>query len=164
MSVVLETTRGPVVLCPEQAGDAAFLYGLFRSHMVPDLAGLGLDEAALERLVRMQFVAQTNGYRAQFPGARFDIVHFADVPVGRLIVDASTEAACVVDFALLPDRQGGGLGTAILARVLDGFTVVRCKVLWNNTVSLRMCQRLGFVQVGGELPFLQLEWRRVDPA
>jgi RimJ/RimL family protein N-acetyltransferase len=40
-------------------------------------------------------------------------------------------------------------------------TVVRCKVLWNNTASLRMCQRLGFVQVGDALPFLQLEWRRL---
>jgi hypothetical protein len=28
------------------------------------------------------------------------------------------------------------------------------KVLYNNVASLRMCRRVGFVHIGGELPFL----------
>jgi RimJ/RimL family protein N-acetyltransferase len=163
MHVALETTSGPILLRPEQRQDADFLYALFRSHTLTDFAALPVDDAARENLVRMQFIAQTNGYRDAFPDARFDIVCRDSEPIGRLIVDRSPEATCIVDFALLPAFQGGGLGTAILAGVLAWIsetpTVVRCKVMWNNTPSLRMCQRLGFVPVDRDVPFVQLEWR-----
>lgn len=159
MGLILETAKGPVILRPEQPSDADFLYTLFRGRMLPDLAALPLDDGARETLIRMQFDAQTKGYRARFPDARFDVVHSHGVPIGRLIVDQTQDAGCIVDFALLPAARRGGLGTAILGAVLAGMaTTVRCKVIWNNTPSLRMCQRLGFVQTGGDLPFLQLEW------
>jgi RimJ/RimL family protein N-acetyltransferase len=108
----------------------------------------------------MQFNSQTVTYRAQYPAARFDIVERDGAPIGRLIVDDGAEAACIVDFALLPEHCGGGLGTAILAGVLAGRTrPVWCQALCTNEPSLRICRRVGFVHIGGELPFLQLEWR-----
>jgi RimJ/RimL family protein N-acetyltransferase len=158
--MTLETTRGRIVLRPEQSADADFLYVLFRSHMLDELALMPVDAATKEHLVRMQFNSQTATYRAQFPQARFDIVEQDDRPIGRLIVDAGGDAGCIVDFALVPDCRGGGLGTAILAAVLrQQRQPVLSKVLYNNEPSLRMCRRVGFVQIGGELPFLQLEWR-----
>jgi GNAT superfamily N-acetyltransferase len=155
-ALVLETARGQVVLRPEQSTDADFLYALFRSHMLAELAMMPVDAATKEQLVRMQFDSQTATYRAQFPQARFDIVEQDGRPIGRLIVDTGGDAGCIVDFALLPERRGGGLGTAILAAVLQER---RQPVLYNNEASLRMCRRVGFVHIGGELPFLQLEWR-----
>jgi RimJ/RimL family protein N-acetyltransferase len=157
---VLETARGRIVLRPEHTADADFLYALFRSHMLAELALMPVDDAAKEQLVRMQFNSQTTSYRAQFPQARFDIVEQDGRPIGRLIVDSGGDAGCIVDFALLPERRGGGMGTAILAAVLrEQCRPVLCKVLYNNEASLRMCRRVGFVQIDGELPFLQLEWR-----
>jgi RimJ/RimL family protein N-acetyltransferase len=157
---VLQTVRGQIVLRPEQSADADFLYALFRSHMLDELALMPVDAATKEHLVRMQFNSQTATYRAQFPQARFDIVEQDGSPIGRLIVDSDAAAGCIVDFALLPERRGAGLGTAILAAVLrDQRRPVLSKVLYNNEASLRMCRRVGFVQIGGELPFLQLEWR-----
>jgi RimJ/RimL family protein N-acetyltransferase len=159
-ALVLETARGRIVLRPEQSGDADFLYALFRSHTFLELAMLPVDAAAMEQLVRMQFDSQTATYRAQFPQARFDIVEQDGEAIGRLIVDRGGEVGCIVDFALLPERRSGGLGTAILAAVLaQQRRPVLCKVLYNNAASLRMCRRVGFVQIGSELPFLQLEWR-----
>ena len=159
-ALVLETARGQVVLRPEQSADADFLYALFRSHMLAELELMPVDAATKEQLVRMQFDSQTATYRAQFPRARFDIVEQDDRPIGRLIVDSGADAGCIVDFALLPERRGGGLGTAILAAVLrEQRQPVLSKVLYNNEASLRMCRRVGFVHIGGELPFLQLEWR-----
>ena len=156
----LETTRGQVVLRPEEASDTDFLYVLFRSHMLAELALMPVDAATKEQLVRMQFDSQTVSYHAQFPEARFDIVEQYGRPIGRLIVDSGGDAGCIVDFALLPECRGGGLGTAIIAAVLrQQSRPVLCKVLYNNEASLRMCRRVGFVQIGGELPFLQLEWR-----
>lgn len=159
-ALVLETARGQIVLRPEQATDAAFLLALFRSHMLTELALMPVDMATKDQLVRMQFDSQTVTYRTQFPQARFDIAEQLGRPIGRLIVDRGADADCIVDFALLPECRGGGLGTAIIAAVLrEQSRPVLCKVLYNNEASLRMCRRVGFVQIGGELPFLQLEWR-----
>jgi RimJ/RimL family protein N-acetyltransferase len=162
-ALVLETARGPVVLRPEQPADRDFLYALFRSHAGVELAALAVDPATRDALVAMQFNSQTATYRAEYPAARFDIVERAGAPIGRLVVDDARDAACIVDFALLPEHCGGGLGTAILAGVLASLAgrmrPVVCQVLCTNTPSLRMCRRVGFVHIGGELPFLQLEWR-----
>jgi hypothetical protein len=114
----LRTTSGTITLRREQPGDAAFLYSLFRSHALPGLAGVPCDESGREALVRMQFEAQTIGYRRQFPDAGFAILEHAGIgaPVGRIIIQETSDGACIVDFALLPAVQGGGLGTAISAR------------------------------------------------
>jgi RimJ/RimL family protein N-acetyltransferase len=159
----LHTASGPVTLRPEQAEDAGFLLALFRSHVPRELAALPVDAAVRESLVRMQFNAQAASYRAQFPAARFDIVERDGIPIGRIVIDAGTETGCIVDFALMPGVRGRGLGVAILDAVLRHLAPlgrpVRCKVLTHNTPSLRMCQRVGFRRIGGEPPFLQLEWR-----
>lgn len=164
---LLQAAQAQIALRPERADDAAFLFALFRSHSLVELTALPVDVATREALVRMQFTSQTKTYREQFPDARFDIVERDGIPVGRLIVDDDGAAACIVDFALLPDSRNRGLGTAIMRAVLAGLAdpprIVRCKVLCNNEPSLRMCQRAGFVHIGGDLPFMQLEWRPVAP-
>jgi L-amino acid N-acyltransferase YncA len=35
----------------------------------------------------------------------------------------------------------------------------RVNVLAQNAASLKLCERIGFVKVGDEPPFVQLEWR-----
>jgi len=121
-----------------------------------------VDDAVKEALVRMQFQSQTATYRAQYPDARFDIIERGGTPIGRIVVDPGGEAACIVDFALSPESRGHGLGTAILAGVLDCFARpkrrVLSKVLATNAASLRMCRRVGFAETGSIPPFLQLEW------
>jgi RimJ/RimL family protein N-acetyltransferase len=159
---VLDIAHGPVALRPEQAADADFLYALFRSHNLPVLSAMPVDAATRETLMRMQFDSQTRTYRANYPDARFDIVERDGVAVGRLIVHADSQGGCIVDIGLLPDRQGAGLGSALLSAVLADLAgrcpVVRCQVLWNNERSLRMCRRAGFIDAGEAPPFIQLEW------
>lgn len=159
----LETTSGPVRLRAERPGDETFLFTLFRSHMLAEIAMMPVDQATREALVRMQFQSQTSTYRAQFPDARFDIMEVGNEPIGRIVVDPGGEAGCIVDFALLPDSRGQGRGTAIMAAVLAWFAPLgrpmRCKVLMYNEPSARMCRRVGFEQIGADPPFLQLEWR-----
>jgi hypothetical protein len=48
---MLETPRGPIALRPEQPEDADFLYALFRSHTLPGLAALTVDDRDLSRAV-----------------------------------------------------------------------------------------------------------------
>jgi RimJ/RimL family protein N-acetyltransferase len=163
-ALVLATTRGSFTLRPERPDDADFLYALFRSHMLAGVAAMPVDDAMKEQLLRMQFRSQAMTYRAQYPAARFDILERDGIPFGRLIVHEDAEVATFVDFALLPDNRGAGLGTAVIRRVLDWVAErcasVRLSIVWNNEASLRMTRRLGFVQVGETPPHVEMEWRR----
>ena len=160
----LQTEKGPVTLRSERPDDEALLFRLFSSWALEDLERLPLDDATRQNLLRFQFAGQMTTYRANFPAASFDIIEQAGAPIGRLIVapgDAQ-EPACLVDFVLLPERRNGRLGRAIIAAVLAEQASfgrkVRVKVLHHNTPSRRMCAALGFVEIGQELPFIQLEW------
>lgn len=164
MTIELDTAKGRFVLRPERPGDAAFLYTLFRSHTLAGAAAMPVDEAMRELLLRMQFRAQTQTYAAAYPDARFDILERDGVPFGRLIVHEHAAIATFVDFALLPEQRGAGLGTAVILRVLDWVsercTAVRLNILSSNQASLRMTRRLGFVQTGETPPYVHMEWRR----
>jgi RimJ/RimL family protein N-acetyltransferase len=162
--LALETPRGRFTLRPEQPDDADFLYALFRSHSLAGVAAMPVDDAMKESLLRMQFRSQTMTYRTQYPDARFDVLESDGEPFGRLIVHEAGGIATFVDFALLPNKQGAGLGTAVILRVLDWVAercaAVRLSILWNNEASLRLTRRVGFVQVGEVPPYIEMEWRR----
>ena len=148
-------------LRPERPEDAAFLAALFRS-AAPALDGLPASVAAA--LLAMQVRSQAASYRAAYPAACFAVIERGGEPIGRLVV-APGPVACVVDYALLPEVRGAGLGTAVLAAVLariDGD--VQCRVLAGNRASLAMFRRLGFAVTGEEPPFWRLEWRAVTSA
>lgn len=162
--LVLETTRGSFTLRAERPDDAGFLYALFRSHMLSGIAAMPADDAMKESLLRMQFQSQMTSYRGQYPDARFDILERDGIPFGRLIVHEADGIATFVDFALLPEDRGSGLGTAVILRVLDWVaercSLVRLSILWNNDPSLRLTRRVGFVQMGETPPYIEMEWRQ----
>ncbi len=151
-----------IILRPERPKDNGFLAALFRSIALPELTEMPVTEAVKDALVQMQFASQTATYRAQFPMACFDIIEQRDKPIGRLVIDPGGEAGCIVDMALLPECRGLGLGSTILAHVLERFAKLQrpvlCKVLAHNEASLRMCRRAGFRQIDYIPPFLQLQW------
>jgi RimJ/RimL family protein N-acetyltransferase len=161
--LLLQTAKGPFVLRQEQPRDADFLYTLFRSHTLPNFVAMPASDAMKETLLRLQFQSQTFSYRTQYPNARFDILEREDTRFGRLIVQEQAGIATFVDFALLPETRGGGIGTAVIARVLDWVAercpIVRLSVLCTNEASLRLTRRFGFVQIGEMPPYVHLEWR-----
>lgn len=150
-----------VAIRPETPADEAFLFALFASHTAPALTHL--PSAMTENLIRMQFASQTASYRATYSQARFEILERNGAPVGRQVIDEGGGIGCIVDFALLPEAQGGGLGTAAMTAAIARFRTlgrpVRCKVMTHNAASLRMCEKAGFVRIGEDPPFVDLEWR-----
>ena len=160
----LETARGPVTFRPERPDDEALLFGLFCSWALEDLERLPLDDAMKQNMLRIQFAGQTASYRSAYPAASFDIIERDGAPIGRFIVDPgdATRASCFVDFVLLPELRNSGLGRAITAAVMAEQASlgrkVQLKILHHNTPSRRMCAALGFVEIGEEPPFVQLEW------
>jgi RimJ/RimL family protein N-acetyltransferase len=161
--VVLRTSRGELLMRPERDADGAFLFTLFRSHALSLFAEMPVVEATKDALARMQFNSATATYRAQFAAARFDIIERSGVPIGRLITDLGGATACMVDYALVPDCRGSGLGTAIIAAVLEQLAPqdrpMRVTVMPTNLASLGLCARLGFRRVKDDGPLLVLDWR-----
>lgn len=160
----LQTAKGPVTFRPERPDDEALLFRLFCSWALEDLERLPLDDAMKQNMLRFQFAGQTATYRGAYPAASFDIIERGGVPIGRLIVDPgdARRPSCLVDFVLLPEQRNGGVGRAIIAAVLAEQASlgrkVRVNILQHNMPSRRMCAALGFVEVGQDPPFVQLEW------
>jgi len=143
--------------------DRTFLYALFVETKAADMAAMPVDAAAKDVLLRMQYRSMTATYRHEYPKARWEVVELAGEPVGRLITDVDDRRVLYVDIAFSPRAQGRGLATRLMRRALEeprrlGLPA-RVNVLAQNSASLKLCERIGFVKVGDEPPFVRLEWR-----
>jgi ribosomal protein S18 acetylase RimI-like enzyme len=143
-----ETKRGTVTMRRERPDDAAFLLALFAGHAARSLRPSGLPEDAITKLVAFQHRSATVTHRSMFPDAIYSIIESGGVPIGRLIEQDEGDAVYFVDFALLPERQAKGLGTAFIEMVADEWgrrgRAARVEVLVNNEPSLKLCRKLGF--------------------
>lgn len=147
----------------QTAGDAAFLYQLFRANTMRILELSGLPLAFLEDLVDMQHRSRMQTYQSMFPDAAWSIVEQAGAPVGEIIENEEHDCIYVVDIALLPECQARGIGTALMRAVMaegtDCGRAVRAKVMVNNEPSLKMFRKLGFA--AGEpdaMAYVDLRW------
>lgn len=147
----------------DDGSDEPFLFNLFASQKLPDMALMPLDAAGKEQLLRMQYRSMSASYHRQFPQARFEIVQLNGLRAGRLITDVTAERVYYVDIAILPQCQGGGVATALMTAVLDEPRRLgvpgRVKVMASNCASLRLCEKIGFTVAGQEPPYADLEWR-----
>lgn len=151
-----DTRYGSVSLRPETVQDEAFLYALFHSHTAGSLSQAGLDATAKETLVRIQFRAQNAAHRSTHPYAVYSIIESDGVPIGRLIEADEGDCVYFVDFALLPERQARGLGTAFIEQVANEWAAkgraARVEIQCDNAPSLKLCQKLGFDRVADTTP------------
>jgi RimJ/RimL family protein N-acetyltransferase len=161
--MTFRTSQGMLSLRPEKrdASEEAFLYLLFASNKWPEMALMPIDAGQKEFLLQLQFRSMMATYRQQFPKARYEIIELDRWPIGRLVTDVQERRVYYVDFALLPQAQGGGIGTQIMAAALDEprrlRMPARANVVAHNVASLRMFDRLGFVKVADNAPYVTLE-------
>ncbi|HTJ74934.1 MAG TPA: GNAT family N-acetyltransferase [Acidimicrobiales bacterium] len=149
-----------VELRPARADDVPFLQRLYGSTRA-ELDQLEWDETRRDAFVRMQFEAQSRHYREHYAGASSDVVLVDGAPAGRMLVAGGPEEIRLVDLALLPEHRNGGIGTALLRRLLaEGAarTVpVRLHVERSNPAR-RLYERLGFVPVADDGVHLLMAW------
>jgi ribosomal protein S18 acetylase RimI-like enzyme len=146
---------------PASEQDGPFLWELFQAVRMADFAHLPMPPAQLEMLLRMQFQAQTVGYRAQYPNANHEIVLCEGRPAGRILVDRAGTEFQLVDISLGPAHQGQGIGTALVTGLIEearsAGVPLCCSVATNNPGSLRFHQRLGFRVVAQDAVYYRLE-------
>jgi len=155
---IVQTTSGFCRLRPQQAGDEIFLRALFDAArpLAAQLAHLPAEMR--EMVLHSQFQAQAQALRGQYRQAQALLILHGDAPAGRLVFDASGPAVHIADIALLPARQGQGIGTALLLALAEAAAPrgLSLEVADDNHPAQRLYARLGFILAGQTPGYLQL--------
>ncbi len=150
-----------VTFRPIQPEDRAFLFEVYASTRVEELAVTGWSAGEIETFLRMQFEAQHHHYQTYYPRASFQVILEDDRPVGRLYIAYWKEEIRLVDLALLPAHRNKGIGTGILqgvqAEAESTGKPVRIHVEKLNP-ALRLYERLGFIRIADKGVYWFLEW------
>ena len=135
---------------------------MYASTREAELAITGWTDEVKGAFLRSQFEAQDRYYRAEFPGARFDVVLVQGEPAGRLTVARQPDRMHIIDIALLPAFQNQGIGSAILRELLAEAGANGCCVsihVEQVNPAQRLYRRLGFEPVEARGLYLFMEWR-----
>ncbi len=142
--------------------DEPFLNRLYHSTRWDEMALTTWSDAEKRLFLDQQFVAQHKFYQEQFASAELSLVLKAGRRAGRLYIDRREDEIRLIDIALLPEYRNGGLGRALLEKLLaEGRKLgrpVRIHVEQFNP-ALRLYDRLGFRKIGDEGPYFLMEWR-----
>src|SRR5438105_6455914 len=136
-----------ISLRPFRPGDQEFLFQLYASTRLHEIAGFGWPAAQQEMFLRMQFNAQYHSYEAAYGQAEHQIVEQDGKPVGRIMVLWEKDFALLVDIALFAEHRGLGIGGELLRELIRECSrdrvPLRLQVLKTNP-ALRLYERLGF--------------------
>lgn len=149
----------PIFLRPVQADDEEFLFELFCQSMDEGL--ISLVAAQRDAILRLQFRAQIETYKAEFPRADHHIIMLDDLMIGRVMVERTSTEHRGVDIALLREYRSGGIGTMLIGELLDeagnAGKPFRISVVRYNP-AIHLYERLGFKTTGETATHLYLEW------
>jgi GNAT superfamily N-acetyltransferase len=151
----------------EERDDESFLRELFASTRVDELAPLGWSASELDAFLTMQFDAQRAQYRANHPDADFLVLTLGPQRVGRLYVDRGETSMLLIDIIVLPHHRGGGLGTAVMQRLMADAERARQPLRLSaakTSPALRLYRRLGFATIADHGLTWHMEWRGEDSA
>jgi ribosomal protein S18 acetylase RimI-like enzyme len=149
-------------LRPAVPEDREFLFQLYASTRIHELAPLGWPAAQQEAFLRMQFSAQEQWYRTAYPAAENQIIQINGRPAGRLMVLREPDTWHLIDISLLPENRGRGIGGELIELLIHDCAaagaVLKLQVLKVNP-ALRLYHLLGFVITGEDQIYLQMELR-----
>lgn len=112
-------THDKVTNRPITPADCEILAEIFASTRSELFAQMPLDDAQKAVLLRHQFEAQDNEYRARYPDADLNLLIRKDAVLGRLYVDRQTDVIHLIEISLLPRFQRTGVGTRVLRDLMD---------------------------------------------
>jgi len=149
---------------PRSDGDLDFLYRVYASTRLEELAATGWDETEIETFLRMQFELQHTQYVQNYPEASFDIVLIDGAPAGRLYVHRGGSGIRIMDIALLPEFRGKGTGGRIireLVREADAAGLTMSLHVEVNNPVREFYRKLGFKEIESRGAYYYME-RKAD--
>jgi ribosomal protein S18 acetylase RimI-like enzyme len=141
--------------------DLPFLFGLYASTRAAEVAATGWPPEAQLQFLRQQFDAQHHHYTTYYPDAEWLVVEHERRVVGRLYLEEWPSQLRIIDIAVVPDAQGKGFGSALLADILARASSVGKEVsihVEKNNPAMRLYHRLGFAKAEDKGVYDLLEW------
>ena len=145
---------GAVVIRPERAEDAGFLFTLFCEHAGEALRGAGLAEAQVAPLLAMQHRAQTLAHGAYDAAPRRWIAELGGERVGRMVEADRGPWVHIVDIAVLSTARRRGVGRALALGALQAAEQrglgISATVRIENVASRELFENLGLTSALAE--------------
>jgi GNAT superfamily N-acetyltransferase len=139
------------------ADDEEFLFEVYASTRMEELAGLGWDEQQKQAFIKMQFLARERTY----PRVDNRIIILNGRPAGRILVERNEKEILLRDIALLTAYRNGGVGSRLIQDLIAEAGVaekpLRLHVLATSP-AVRLYKRLGFSSTGGDGVYLEMMW------
>jgi ribosomal protein S18 acetylase RimI-like enzyme len=154
-----------VTLRPVSPADETFLYEVYASTRVEELAPVPWDDAQKAAFLRMQFNAQDAYYREQYPNGAFDVILIEGEPAGRLYVNRGPDEMRIIDIAMLPAYRNRRIGTHLIGALQTEATLARKPLrihVERFNPALRLYERLGFQPIADVGVYLFLEWQSAE--
>ena len=145
-----------------QPDDEPFLFRVYASTRAEEMALVDWNAEQKQAFLQMQFNAQTQHYRAEYPKAEYKIILRKESEIGRLIINRADDEMLLIDIALLPEYRNAGIGTA-LVRDLQTEAAKTDKPLRLHVETfnpaMQLYKRLGFTKVSEAGIYHLMEWR-----
>ena len=155
-----------ITLRPFTQADLPFLVRVYAGTRADELAQTAWSDQEKQAFLDLQFQAQHTHYQKHFPEASYQIIVQVGEPIGRLYLDRRPDELRIIDIALLPEQRGGGIGGALMRRILDEAALlgkpVRIHVERNNP-AMHLYDRLGFRKVEDQGVYWLMEWLPGNP-
>src|SRR5262245_18391559 len=108
-----------ISLRPVSDDDREFLFQVYTSSRMAEMAMVNWTEEQRQMFLQMQFEAQSSHYATYYPQAEHLIIIADDQSVGRLYVDKHGEVLHILDITILPQYGNAGTGTKIITDLLE---------------------------------------------
>ena len=140
---------------------------VYASTRAEELSHVAWEDGAREAFLEHQFTAQDHHYRANYPGATFDVIEVNGKPAGRLYVHRGQDEIRIMDIALAPPFRGRGIGTGLLRELMEeagaSGRALSIHVEMNNPAR-RLYERLGFSPAGEHGIYVLMRWTQAKTA
>lgn len=151
-----------ITLRTAEPSDLPFLYRVYASTRMEELAQVDWTDEQKEAFLQMQFTAQHSHYQEYYPEAAFQVILVDGEPGGRLYVSRWPDQIRIVDIALLPEHRNAGIGSALLKDLMAEATAANKPLtihVEQYNPAMRLYERLGFVKIGERGVYYLMEWR-----
>ncbi|HEX6376500.1 MAG TPA: GNAT family N-acetyltransferase [Allosphingosinicella sp.] len=142
--------------------DLPFLASVYASTRTEELARTGWPDEMKRQFLAHQFDAQHRHYMRHYPEAEWLVIERGGEAIGRLYREEWPSQLRLIDISLLPETRGQGIGSAILADLMEE-AVAAGKPLTihveKNNPAMRLYLRLGFVGIDEHGVYDLMEWR-----
>ena len=126
----------------------------------------------LHRFSMRQVIEQTWGWNDAWQRGEFDrrfrtcavsVIEIDSQPAGGLWLESRPDSLHIVELQLAPEKQGNGVGTAIVEHVIQQAAsrgqAVTLSVVPANPRAKSLYDRLGFEVTGVDAPFIHMRHR-----